>query len=62
VTVYITWWFLTFFDKFFSPVFRMVFGFHVFGARPFLSLPPSPASILQPPSAAVHRPTVTSHT
>jgi uncharacterized membrane protein len=31
VTVYITLWFLTFFDKFFSPVFRMLFGFHVFG-------------------------------
>jgi len=31
VTVYITWWFLTFFDKFFSPVYKLVFGFHVFG-------------------------------
>ncbi|KAK9842729.1 hypothetical protein WJX74_001526 [Apatococcus lobatus] len=31
VTVYITWWFLTFFDNFFSPVYESVFGFHVFG-------------------------------
>jgi len=31
VTVYITFWFLTFFDKFFSPVFHMMFGFNVFG-------------------------------
>jgi len=31
VTVYITWWFLTFFDNFFSPIYQAVFGFHVFG-------------------------------
>eukprot|EP00884_Botryococcus_braunii_P019998 jgi/Botrbrau1/6682/Bobra.0202s0023.3 len=31
VTVYITWWFLTFFDNFFSPVYEALFGFHVFG-------------------------------
>ncbi|DBA93546.1 hypothetical protein WJX82_008734 [Trebouxia sp. C0006] len=31
VTVYVTWWFLTFFDNFFSPVYEALFGFHVFG-------------------------------
>mmetsp|Transcript_21165 Transcript_21165/g.53248 ORF Transcript_21165/g.53248 Transcript_21165/m.53248 type:complete len:261 (+) Transcript_21165:214-996(+) len=31
VTVYITWWFLTFFDNFFSPIYQALFGFHVFG-------------------------------
>mmetsp|Transcript_39565 Transcript_39565/g.54936 ORF Transcript_39565/g.54936 Transcript_39565/m.54936 type:complete len:274 (-) Transcript_39565:145-966(-) len=31
VTVYVTLWFLTFFDKFFSPVFHILFGFNVFG-------------------------------
>ncbi|BDA46066.1 Protein LIKE COV 2 [Coccomyxa sp. Obi] len=31
ITVYITWWFLTFFDNFFSPVYEALFGFHVFG-------------------------------
>jgi uncharacterized membrane protein len=31
VTVYITWWFLTFFDNFFSPLYKAVFGFKVFG-------------------------------
>uniref|UniRef100_A0A061RPD4 Integral membrane protein n=1 Tax=Tetraselmis sp. GSL018 TaxID=582737 RepID=A0A061RPD4_9CHLO len=31
VTVYITWWFLTFFDNFFSPLYQALFGFHVFG-------------------------------
>ncbi|KAK9818141.1 hypothetical protein WJX72_007750 [[Myrmecia] bisecta] len=31
VTVYVTWWFLTFFDNFFSPLYQILFGFHVFG-------------------------------
>ncbi|KAK9808400.1 hypothetical protein WJX73_000494 [Symbiochloris irregularis] len=31
VTVYITWWFLTFFDKFFSPLYVAIFKFKVFG-------------------------------
>mmetsp|Transcript_4022 Transcript_4022/g.14309 ORF Transcript_4022/g.14309 Transcript_4022/m.14309 type:complete len:268 (+) Transcript_4022:187-990(+) len=31
VTVYISWWFLTFFDAFFSPLYQWLFGFHVFG-------------------------------
>jgi uncharacterized membrane protein len=31
VTVYITWWFLRFFDNFFSPVYYALLGFHVFG-------------------------------
>lgn len=31
VTVYITWWFLTFFDKFFSPLYVALFGWKVFG-------------------------------
>lgn len=31
VTVYVTWWFLQFFDHFFSPVYFALFGFHVFG-------------------------------
>lgn len=31
VTVYVTWWFLRFFDNFFSPVYFALFGFHVFG-------------------------------
>ena len=31
VTVYVTWWFLEFFDNFFSPLYEFLFGFHVFG-------------------------------
>lgn len=31
VTVYVTWWFLEFFDTFFSPLYTRVFGVHVFG-------------------------------
>jgi uncharacterized membrane protein len=31
VTVYATWWFLEFFDAFFSPLFTWLFGYHVFG-------------------------------
>lgn len=31
ITVYVTFWFLTFFDKFFSPLYQYLFGFHVFG-------------------------------
>lgn len=31
VTVYVTWWFLNFFDNFFSPLYEYLFGFHVFG-------------------------------
>lgn len=31
VTVYVTWWFLTFFDNFFSPIYFGLFHFHVFG-------------------------------
>eukprot|EP00899_Mesostigma_viride_P027856 jgi/Mesvir1/8255/Mv12526-RA.1 len=31
VTSYIAWWFLNFFDGFFSPIFLYMFGFHVFG-------------------------------
>ncbi|KDD76206.1 hypothetical protein H632_c315p1 [Helicosporidium sp. ATCC 50920] len=31
VTFYVTWWFLEFFDNFFSPVYTYLFGFHVFG-------------------------------
>ncbi|PNW70972.1 hypothetical protein CHLRE_17g741050v5 [Chlamydomonas reinhardtii] len=31
VTVYVTWWFLTFFDNFFSPIYYKLFDFHVFG-------------------------------
>ncbi|GBG65316.1 hypothetical protein CBR_g50355 [Chara braunii] len=31
VTCYIAWWFLTFFDGFFSPLYQAMFGFHVFG-------------------------------
>ncbi len=36
VTVYITWWFLSFFDNLFSPIFYKIFDFNVFGlgARP----------------------------
>lgn len=32
VTAYITWWFLTFFENIFSPVYHALFNFHVFGA------------------------------
>jgi len=31
VTVYITWWFLQFFDSIFSPIYYRLFSFHVFG-------------------------------
>lgn len=31
VTVYVTWWFLDFFDAFFSPLYKKVVGFEVFG-------------------------------
>ncbi len=31
VTVYITWWFLEFFDNLFSPIYYKLFHFHVFG-------------------------------
>eukprot|EP00898_Chlorokybus_atmophyticus_P000960 jgi/Chlat1/1865/Chrsp141S02196 len=31
VTCYVSWWFLTYFDSFFSPLFEAVFGFHIFG-------------------------------
>lgn len=31
ITVYVTWWFLQFFDNFFSPVYEYLLGFHVFG-------------------------------
>lgn len=31
VTVYVTFWFLTFFDNFFSPLYYKLFKFHVFG-------------------------------
>ena len=31
VTGYVTWWFLEFFDNFFSPIYSYLFGFHVFG-------------------------------
>eukprot|EP00891_Asterochloris_glomerata_P001322 jgi/Astpho2/1322/e_gw1.00024.31.1_t len=31
VTVYITWWFLQFFDNFFSPIYKSMFGIHIFG-------------------------------
>lgn len=31
VTVYVTWWFLAFFDNFFSPLYEYLLGFHVFG-------------------------------
>ncbi|GAX75910.1 hypothetical protein CEUSTIGMA_g3353.t1 [Chlamydomonas eustigma] len=31
VTVYITWWFLQFFDSIFSPIYELLFSFHVFG-------------------------------
>ncbi|KAL4855169.1 Protein LIKE COV 2 [Chlorella vulgaris] len=31
LTVYIMWWFLEFFDGFFSPLYDFLFGFHVFG-------------------------------
>ncbi|KAL6783675.1 COV1 [Auxenochlorella protothecoides x Auxenochlorella symbiontica] len=31
VTAYLTWWFLEFFDNFFSPLYTYLFGFHVFG-------------------------------
>lgn len=31
VTGYVTWWFLEFFDNFFSPFYEYLFGFHVFG-------------------------------
>lgn len=31
ITVYITWWFIEFFDNFFSPLYAYLFGFHVFG-------------------------------
>mmetsp|Transcript_2095 Transcript_2095/g.3572 ORF Transcript_2095/g.3572 Transcript_2095/m.3572 type:complete len:295 (+) Transcript_2095:381-1265(+) len=30
-TIYVTMWFLAFFDQFFSPVYHLFFGFHVFG-------------------------------
>lgn len=31
VTVYVTWWFLEFFDNLFSPIYYKLFHFHVFG-------------------------------
>lgn len=31
MTAYLTWWFLEFFDNFFSPLYTYLFGFHVFG-------------------------------
>ncbi|KAL4421546.1 hypothetical protein ABPG75_010837 [Micractinium tetrahymenae] len=31
LTVYVMWWFLEFFDGFFSPLYDFLFGFHVFG-------------------------------
>jgi len=31
VTVWITWWFLEFFDSIFSPIYFSLFGIHVFG-------------------------------
>lgn len=31
VTFYIAWWFLDFFDGFFSPLYEATIGFHVFG-------------------------------
>ncbi|GAQ92469.1 COV-like protein [Klebsormidium nitens] len=31
VTFYIAWWFLNFFDGFFSPLYEATIGFHVFG-------------------------------
>ena len=31
LTVYVMWWFLEFFDGFFSPLYDALFGFHVFG-------------------------------
>eukprot|EP01023_Acetabularia_acetabulum_P062134 TRINITY_DN759_c0_g2_i3.p1 TRINITY_DN759_c0_g2~~TRINITY_DN759_c0_g2_i3.p1 ORF type:complete len:261 (-),score=32.23 TRINITY_DN759_c0_g2_i3:252-1034(-) len=31
ITIYVTWWFLQFFDNFFSPVYEKLFGFQVFG-------------------------------
>lgn len=31
VTVYVTWWFLDFFDAFFSPLYKKLVGFEVFG-------------------------------
>jgi len=40
VTVYVTWWFLRFFDNFFSPVYFALFGFHVFGLGFITSMVP----------------------
>jgi len=31
VTVYVTWWFLDFFDAFFSPLYKKLVGYEVFG-------------------------------
>ncbi|KAG1676037.1 hypothetical protein FOA52_014902 [Chlamydomonas sp. UWO 241] len=31
VTVWVTWWFLQFFDSIFSPIYYSLFGLHVFG-------------------------------
>jgi hypothetical protein len=31
LTVYVMYWFLEFFDGFFSPLYDFLFGFHVFG-------------------------------
>jgi uncharacterized membrane protein len=31
VTSWLTWWFIEFFDNFFSPLYAAFFGFHVFG-------------------------------
>eukprot|EP01023_Acetabularia_acetabulum_P063232 TRINITY_DN7917_c0_g2_i1.p1 TRINITY_DN7917_c0_g2~~TRINITY_DN7917_c0_g2_i1.p1 ORF type:complete len:254 (-),score=13.21 TRINITY_DN7917_c0_g2_i1:402-1163(-) len=31
ITIYVTWWFLQFFDNFFSPVYEKLMGFQVFG-------------------------------
>jgi len=31
VTVYVTWWFLDFFDSFFSPLYKKLIGIEVFG-------------------------------
>lgn len=37
VTFYIAWWFLDFFDGFFSPLYDATLGFHAFGeGRQFL--------------------------
>lgn len=31
ITGYVTYWFVEFFDNFFSPLYEYLFGFHVFG-------------------------------